>query len=88
MKVTLDGPLAKAIKVHRRGFRVTDECRDAEGYTALHRAAQGGNLLVLKEFLSWGADPTVLTPQGHTALTLAILSGINPFFFITKKKHG
>ena len=80
-----DGPLGKAIKAHPRGFRVINECRDAEGYTALHRAAQGGNLLFLKKFLSWGADPTVLTPQGHTALTLAILSAISPFFSSQKR---
>ena len=72
-----DGPLAEAINAHPRGFRVIDECLDAEGYTALHRAAQGGNLLVLEKFLSWGADPTILTPQGHTALNLAIMSGLN-----------
>ena len=72
-----DGPLAEAIKAHPQGFRVIDECRDAEGYTALHRAAQGGNLLVLETFLSWGADPTILTPQGHTALNLAIMYGLN-----------
>ena len=76
---TKDGPLAKAIKDHPRGFRVIDECRDAQGYTALHRAAQGGNLIALKWFLSRGADPTVLTSQGNSALTLAILSGINPY---------
>ncbi len=68
-----DGPLLKAIKAHPLGFRVIDECRDAEGYTALHRAAQGGNLLLIKKFLSWGADPTVLTLQGHSPLTLAIM---------------
>ncbi|KAL9988026.1 hypothetical protein ACROYT_G002423 [Oculina patagonica] len=68
-----DGPLLKAIKAHPLGFRVIDECRDAEGYTALHRAAQGGNLFIIKRFLSWGADPTVLTTQGHSPLTLAIM---------------
>ena len=74
-----DGPLAKAIKAHPLGLRVIDECRDEEGYTALHRAAQGGNLVTLKKFLSWGADPTLLTRQGHSALTLAIMAGISPF---------
>ena len=74
-----DGPLVKAIKTHPLGFRVIDECRDAEGYTALHRAAQGGNLLVLKTFISFGANPTLLTPQGYSALDLAIMSGIRPF---------
>ena len=74
-----DGPLVKAIKAHPLGFRVIDECRDAEGHTALHRAAQGGNLLGLKKFLSWGADPTILTPQGHSSLDLAITyAGISP----------
>ena len=74
-----DGPLAKAIKNHPLGFRVIDECRDAEGYTALHRAAQGGNLPVLKKFISWGANPNLLTPRGYSALHLAIMSGIRPF---------
>ena len=74
-----DGPLVKAIKAHPLGFQVIDKCRDAEGYTALHRAAQGGNVVVLKKFLSWGANPTLLTPQGYSALDLAIIAGINPF---------
>ena len=81
-----DGPLAKAIKAHPRGFRVIDECRDEEGYTPLHRAAQGGNLIALKWFLSRGASPTVLTSQGHSALTLAILSGINPYSSSRKRE--
>ena len=76
------GPLMEAIKAHPLGFRVIDECLDAEGYTALHRAAQGGNLLVIKTFLSLGADLTVLTPQGHSALELAIMcAGITPLSF-------
>ena len=75
-----DGPVMKAIKAHPLGFRVIDECRDAEGYTALHRAAQGGNLLGLGTFLSWGASPTVLTPHGHSSLDLAIMcAGASPF---------
>ena len=84
--ITEDGPLAKAIKAHPRGFRVIDECRDEEGYTALHRAAQGGNLIALKWFLSRGADPTVLTSQGNSALTLAILSGRNPYSSSRKRE--
>ena len=83
---TEDGPLAKAIKAHPLGFGVIDECRDAEGYTALHRAAQGGNLIALKWFLSRGADPTVLTSEGYSALTLAILSGINPYSSSRKRE--
>ena len=83
-----DGPLAKAIKNHPLGFRVIDECRDAEGYTALHRAAQGGNLVVLKKFISWGANPTLLTPQGYSALDLAIMSGIRPFSSFNARKRA
>ena len=81
-----DGPLAKAIKAHPRRFLVIDECRDAEGYSALHRAAQGGNLIALNWFLLQGADPTVLTSHGHSALTLAILSGINPYSSSRKRE--
>ena len=84
--ITEDGPLAKAIKAHPLGFRIIDECRDVEGYTALHRAAQGGNLIALKWFLSRGADPTVLTSEGHSPLTLAILSGINPVSSSSKRE--
>ena len=84
--ITEDGPLVKAIKAHSRGFRVIDECHDEEGYTALHIAAQGGNLIALKWFLSRGADPTVLTSQGHSALTLAILSGRNPYSSLRKRE--
>jgi len=70
----------KAIKAHPKGFRVIDECRDTEGYTALHLAAQGGNLLGLRTFLSWGANPAVLTPHGHSSLDLAIMcAGVSPF---------
>lgn len=74
------GPLVKAIKAHPLGFRVINECRDAEGYTVLHRAAQGGNLIGLRTFLSWGANPTLLTPHGHSSLDLAIMcAGTSPF---------
>ena len=82
-----DGPLAKAIKAHPLGFRVIDECRDAEGYTALQRAAQGGNSLVVRKFLSWGADPTLLTPQGQTAFDLAVSSGISPFSWFERRLY-
>ena len=62
----------KAIKAPPLGFRVMDECRDAEGYTALHRTTQGGNQLVLKTFLSLGADPSILT-KGNSALEITIV---------------
>ena len=63
-----------------------DEGRDEEGYTALHRAAQGGNLLMLKRLLSWGADPTLRTPQEYSALHFAIMSGISPFLW-NERRH-
>ena len=78
--ITLLFPVMKAIKAPPLGFRVIDECRDAEGYTALHRAAQGGNQLVLKTFLSLGADPSILTSQGNSALEIIIVCArISPF---------
>ena len=41
---TGDGPLTLAILSHPMGVNVIDERFDAEGYNALHRAAQGANL--------------------------------------------
>jgi len=50
---TGDGPLASAILSHPNGPNVIDQCFDAEGFNALHRAAQGANLVAIEKFLSW-----------------------------------
>ena len=85
--VANDSLLQFAIQSHPLGFRVINDCHDREGLTALHRAAQGGNLVIIKKLLSWGADPTILTPSGHSALTLAIMYiANNKLLFAGEKK--
>ncbi|XP_020912149.2 uncharacterized protein LOC110249911 [Exaiptasia diaphana] len=69
----IPGPLAKAVTNHPLGISIINRCRDQEGYTALHRAAQGGNRIAIKEFLSWGADTKARTRDTNlTALDLAV----------------
>ena len=44
---------------------------DGQGYTALHTAAQCGNLGALNTLLQVGADTTIKDPKGRTPLDLA-----------------
>ena len=70
---SMKSPLERAIENHRLKFKVVDSCLDAEGFTPLHRAAQGANLLAVRALLKLGANISLLSPLGHDALTLAIL---------------
>ena len=47
--------------------------RDERGWTLLHREALAGNRNIVRLLLELGADHTVRTPEGHTALDLARL---------------
>jgi len=67
------GPLAEAIESHPRKQRIISSCFDAEGFTPLHRAAQGANVVAIRYLLANGADDSILSPRGHDALTLAVL---------------
>ena len=73
---TGDGPLAQAIKSHSYGYSIIDECVDANGYTALHRAAQGANVLAIDQFLSWGANASLETPDGLSPLFISVVYAI------------
>ena len=70
---SMKSPLERAIENHRLKFKVVDSCLDAEGFTPLHRAAQGTNLLAVRALLKLGANISLLSPLGHDALTLAVL---------------
>ena len=50
-----------------------NSCLDSEGFTPLHRAAQGANQVAIRYLLANGANDSILSPQGHDALLLAIL---------------
>ena len=65
--------LKRAVKWHRLKNKVIDSCLDAEGFRPIHRAAQGANLVGVRSLLKLGANPSLLSPQGYDALTLAIL---------------
>ena len=73
---TGDGPLVLSILAHPNGTKVVDECFDAEGYNALHRAAQGANLVAIKRFLSWGANYSLENADGFSPLWLSILYAV------------
>ena len=67
------GPLVIAIESHPEKEEIISTCFDAEGFTPLHRAAQGANLVAIRYLLANGADDSILSPHGHDALTLAVL---------------
>ena len=69
----MKGSVITAIERHRLKYKVIDSCLDAEGFTPLHRAAQGANMVAVRSLIEHGADISLLSPQGHDALTLAIL---------------
>jgi len=73
---TGDGPLTSAILSHPKSSNVVDECFDAEGYNAFHRAAQGANLVAIHKYLSWGANPLLESADGFSALWLSILYAV------------
>ena len=74
------GPLAKAIERHPLKHSIINSCLDSEGFTPLHRAAQGANLVAIRYLLANGANDSILSPQGHDALLLAILYAGSDFW--------
>ncbi|CAB4004338.1 Ankyrin repeat domain-containing 50 [Paramuricea clavata] len=74
-KLSIDNrsfPLQKLIHIHPKGIRIFDECRDEEGYLAIHRAVQGGNADAVGLFISLGVDISKKTRSGWNALDLSI----------------
>lgn len=71
--LSLKSSIITAIENHRLKHKVIDSCLGAEGFTPLHRAAQGANIVAVRNLIKHGADISLPSPQGHDALTLAIL---------------
>lgn len=68
------GPLTSSIeRVLLDDNLLVDSCLDAEGFTPLHRAAQGANIVAVRTLIKYGANVSLLSPQGYDALTLAVL---------------
>ncbi|XP_078383525.1 uncharacterized protein LOC144666041 [Oculina patagonica] len=74
------GPLAEAIERHPLKHSVINSCLDAEGFTPLHRAAQGANVVAIRYLLANGADDSILSPHGYDALSLAVLHAGSNFW--------
>ena len=68
-----NGPLVIAIESHPEKEKIISTCFDAEGFTPLHRAAQGANLVAIRYLLANSANDSILSPHGHDAVTLAVL---------------
>ena len=66
-------PLQKLIDRHPDGVGILEKFYDIEGYLALHRATQGGNLDAIKWFKSIGVNTQLKTGSGLNALDLSIL---------------
>ncbi|XP_022789123.1 ankyrin-1-like [Stylophora pistillata] len=81
-----NSPLEKAIESHRLKYKVIDSCLDAEGFTPLHRASQGANIVAVRNLIRHGADVSLRSPEGHDALTLAILHGGSNLWPIMRTK--
>ena len=58
--------------------QVIDSCLDAEGFSPLHRAAQGSNVVAIRSLLNLGVSQSKLSPHGYDALTLTLLHAENP----------
>ena len=80
---TGDGPLTLAILSNPMGVNVIDECFDAEGYNALHRAAQGANLIAIHRYLSLGANALLKNSNGFSSLWLSVLYAVKYRLFLS-----
>ena len=70
----IKGLLAEGVDRYSGKEWIISSCFDAEGFTPLHRAAQGANLAAIRYFLNTnGIDTSILSQNGHDALTLAVL---------------
>lgn len=62
------------------------DAQDVVGFTALHLAAQLGNLRAVRLLLEYGADVTVADAQGRTAWRIALLTVNEPCFVEIRRK--
>ena len=67
------GPMAEAIERHKFKYSIINSCLDAEGFTPLHRAAQGANIVAIRYLLANGANDSILNSHGYEPLSLAVL---------------
>ncbi|TYZ62088.1 hypothetical protein PybrP1_000900 [[Pythium] brassicae (nom. inval.)] len=66
--------------------QVKIDAQDFVGFTALHLAAQLGNLRAVQLLLEYGADVTVADAQGRTAWRIALLQAHEPCFLEIRRQ--
>ena len=79
------GPLFTAIENHPLKYKLIDSCLDAEGFTPLHRAAQGANAVAVFNLIALGANQSSLSPDGYDPLILALLHAGNTSWWISEE---
>ncbi|TNE30237.1 MAG: hypothetical protein EP349_05535 [Alphaproteobacteria bacterium] len=67
---SLQGYYGAAEAVIKGGADIDSQCRE-KGTTALHQAAAGGHLPIVRALLDKGADPDICSDDGETALLKA-----------------
>ena len=70
-------PLQRFVAKHPKGVEILNECYDKEGYLAIHRAVQGGNIHAVSWFKEIGVDITKKTKSGLTIFVLATVKTFN-----------
>ena len=66
-------------------YKLIDSCLDAEGFTPLHRAAQGANTVAVFNLIALGANQSSLSPDGYDPLILALLHAGNTSWWISEE---
>ena len=78
----LQGYYGAAEALIKGGADIDAQCRD-KGQTALHQAAAGGHLPIVKALLNKGADPDITSDDGETALLKAVRAARGGYNYAT-----
>ena len=68
----LSFPMQRLVSRTPKALQIFNECRDKEGYLAIHRAAEGGNVDAINWFINSKVDFSKKTRSGLTALDISI----------------
>lgn len=83
----LSGYYGAAEALIKGGADIDSQCRD-KGLTALHQAAAGGHLPIVKALLDKGADPDITSDDGETALLKAVRAARGGYNSSTPKQDA
>ncbi|QKK06096.1 MAG: ankyrin repeat domain-containing protein [Pseudomonadota bacterium] len=84
---SLQGFYDAAVALIKSGADIDSQCRD-KGLTALHKAAAGGHLPIVRALLDKGADPDICSDDGETALLKAVRAARGGYNSSTPKQDA